>query len=170
MAKGRGLAVLGVLLGLIGTGLGGYTFLTQVVFTDVDSSTESYVQGSWYDQKLSFVDALPSQEIGNITDLNVLINVKSNESVVFYYNSVADLYGWAYMNFWIAIDGSRISDSHIGVYITAEEYDTTQIPVAIVYSSSSITQGIHNITVAFNAIDTSQAVLRSRLFVQTYLA
>lgn len=71
---------------------------------------------------------------------------------------------------WIGIDGTSISDSHIGVYITAGALDTTQIPVSIVYSSDTITPGIHNITVIFNSGDSSQAVLRSRLLVQTYLA
>jgi len=113
MGDNKGLLGLALILGLAGVGLSGYTVIVSIA----GPPSDQYIQNSWYKQNLGLVYALPSQEIGTIPNLNTSISVKSGEGVVFYYNGVADLYGWAYMNFWIAIDGITISDSHISLYI-----------------------------------------------------
>jgi hypothetical protein len=169
MGSGKSLAGLALIFGLVGVGLGGYTFYSQIIVPIMNPPPDPYVPSTWYDQNLAFVDALPSAERANITDLNVIINVKTGEGVNFYYNGVADLFGdLAYMGFAIGIDGTRIVDSSISVYLTGEGFENYQIPVSIIYSSNTITQGIHNITILFSGSNESQSVLRNRLLVQTY--
>ena len=69
----------------------------------------------------------------------------------------------------LTIDGTTISDSHIGLYVTADPFEGNQFPVSITYASGSISQGFHNVSVMFNANNTNQAVFRSRFFIQTFI-
>ena len=94
MENNKSIIIMAIIFGLTGIGLSGYYIYSQIML--INDLPSEYNPSSWYVQHLGIVVALPSQEKRDIPDLNITISLNDGEGVVFYYNGLADLTGWAY--------------------------------------------------------------------------
>ena len=164
MAKGKGLVVLALLIGISGLGLGIYS----LVFPQVQTGG---IQKTWfiYDSWPHFT--LPTSTVIPIDDLTINFTVNSGESVYFLFKTHGYLVSGSPSQLTInfVLDGISVnSPEYPDAIFSSYSVGTTSGSIILQMATDKISPGYHNITISIwgnliNSID------ESTLLVQTYI-
>ncbi|MFX0007280.1 MAG: hypothetical protein ACFFA7_10480 [Promethearchaeota archaeon] len=165
MSSGKGLALLALLVGISGLGLGVYT----VVFPKVE--TIFGIQNTWFNYDstgLGYATSPPGADIV-IDALTINFTVNSGESVYFLFNTFAIITvgspGIIQINFFL--DGVKKEPPTYPEMIFGS--DGTQYGSVTLQVAKVISAGFHNLTVVIAGTDASNGIKDCTLLVQTFI-
>jgi hypothetical protein len=175
MSNGKGLAVAGLIFGLIGAGLGGYVFFNSVIMpilgmgastTETPESPASDTNTYYTEQEFFSPDTS-----GIYVNLgNMSINFTTNQTVKLYalftcYARIQTASGdTVYINMYL--NDSPFSTSYY--YIDAVGYQPTErYSVNIQAYNQSLPAGTYNVSIKVDVDDTNTYFFLNSLFVQT---
>ena len=174
------IAILGVIIGAVGIGFGGYLFFLMQTSTfpdisnleddveDVEDNLEGVedtiqnpvIKGVWYDNRTEvyFISTVPTE----ISKLSVIITVGPSEKVYISFTCLVWVDSGDEVQFWAASDGTKIST------ITAiSRYNLSPISLQGI---TTLSIGTHNITIQCKYSGSGiNAAQYSWLYVHTYM-
>ena len=172
MGKSSGLAILALLVGIGGLGLGAYSyFIFSGQIEDLtDQFAERAVIDMWYAEYLE--DWTPSVVDSNESVITVNFQVNAGEKVYFLFITRAIIYSnivETYMRFTFNIDGVILNKPY--TIAGGRNIDETwvYIPVALQYSIASLTAGNHSVSAMVLKEYASNFIRQSTFLVQTYI-
>jgi hypothetical protein len=162
--SGKGLAIFGIIIGILGAALGGYSAFTLLTATDATS-----IKGTWFGTQNAH---LCSGGWEYLDPLTVDFTVNPGENVYVIYNSYVKVEGF-YCYFELHIDGSQVGYQ---IQTTTDDGTTFErFPVALQFYipanlvEATIGYGSHNATVYVNADDATSIITSNSLFIQTFI-
>lgn len=169
-SSGLALAIISLLIGAGGLGIGLYSYLT---FGEriVDLETRS-IKGIWYAEYLEDWAPMLTDTNETIPNLTISFQVKEGESVYFLFISRAIIYaysGQTYLSFNFSIDGTILYKPFTvaGGFNVDETW--SYIPVALQYSMDTLAAGNHTVSVIVLNSYGSNFIRQSTILVQTYI-
>jgi hypothetical protein len=172
MSNGKGLAIVGLILGLIGAGLGGYAFFDGVIMPmlgtgaptlDIpasDTNTYYVEQESFSPDTTGIYVPLGDMSIAFTTNQTVKLYVL----FTCYARIETSLGDTVYVNMYL--NDSAFSSTHF--YIDAIGYQSTErYSVNIQAYNQSLPVGTYNVSIKVQVDDTSTYFFLNSLFVQT---
>ena len=177
MGNSKGLAILALLLGASGLGLGGFIFLNfgNLMTLATTTTTESpIVQDIWYAEYLT--PQTPSQQptYNTLTNMHLLITVNAGESVYISFNAkytIDNSGSYEYIESFIYQDGVMIPAPYAYVgEINSAGQDSLRM-VSLQYSISGLAAGSYNFSIRAATGDNTgdNRIDDTILFIQTYL-
>ncbi len=164
MAKGKGLAVLALLIGISGLGLGIYSLLFPQVQT-------SGIQKTWfiYDSWPHFTQPIYTDI--PIDDLTINFTVKSGESVYFFLKTHASVISGSLSSVVInfILDGIEVSSPEYPDAIFSSNNAASSGSIILQMATDTISPGSHNISISIRGNFINNAIDESTLLVQTYI-
>jgi hypothetical protein len=160
---GKKLGISALIFGLIGAGLGGYSFVNT--FFQPTEVVSPSIQDTW------FVYDMPGTTLGDgvydyLEPTSLIISVNPNESVYMLFTCYIRFDTTATdAHIEIYLDGSSVNTFY---YITRTSTGIERVPVSIQYGDSTISSGTHNVSVWGYSNIADQWVYRCALLVQTY--
>ena len=166
--SGSGLAILALIVGIGSIGFGGYNFYVQT------TQTVEEIGDTWYKSEPIFFTCTPAYSYMTFSDLTIQFNIRSGESAYFSYN------GWIFMRLtspttgvtsldvYFSLDGRRLDSPHIRAQDYYDGSTFLRLPASLQYFNSSLSPGVHNITIVLYGNYNLNGVIESTLFVQTY--
>ncbi len=167
-SSGKSLAVAGLIIGILGILLGGYSSFTIV------SNTASNIRGSWYDSVESDFSLNNNGVYSTISGLSITITINSGEKVYLLFNSRVILADDAnQVCFDVYIDNMKNKNSS---FIFERSYSVGMaetLSFTLQYVNNTLNPGTHVITIkgttAGGSSPISKVLKNSNLFVQTYI-
>lgn len=169
-SSGVALAIISLLIGAGGLGIGVYCYLT---FGDrITDLEDRSIKGIWYAELLEDWSPTLTDTNETIPDLTISFQVKEGESVYFLFISRAIIYAYSvesYLRFTFSIDGTVL----IAPYTLAggRNIDETWLyfPVALQYSTDTLAAGNHTVSVIALKSYGLNFIRQSTFLVQTYM-
>ncbi len=173
-SSGVGIAILGLLIGIGGLGLGAYSYFTfSGQIADLNKQMDDIsVKETWYAENLT--DWSPSAVNTNESIPNLTINFQVNEGESVYLSFVtrAIIYGYSgqsYIRFTFRIDGVILDAPYTIAGGLSIDETFLYIPVALQYSADTLAAGNHTVSVVALKGYTLNFIRQSSLLVQTYV-
>jgi len=173
--RGSGLAILALIVGIGAIGLGGYNFYVQTTQTvEEPTQTVEEIGNTWYKSEPDFFNCMPAYTYKTFSDLTIQFNISSGESAYFSYNGwifmrlTSPDTGLTYLRVYFSLDGRRLESPHIRAQDYYDGINYLMLPASLQYFNSSLSPGVHNITIVLYGNYNINAVSDSTLFVQTY--
>lgn len=167
MSNGKGLAVAGLIFGLIGAGLGGYVFFNSVIMPMLGMGAPTSDTTTYYVEQDHFAPGTTGIYIP-LGDMS--INFTTTQTVKLYvlftcYARIETGTGdTIYINMYL--NDSPFSASHY--YIDAIGFQTTErYPVNIQAYNQSLPAGTYNVSIKVRVDDTFTNFFLNSLFIQT---
>ncbi len=161
MSKSSVLAVLALVVGASGLGLGAYQMLLV-------TPAQSGIKHTWYsfDNTSHYAGQAPLDIA--IDSLLITFSVKSGESVYLHFNTMLHVPGsmWFLFNFVldsVILGGSLYPDWSI-------EQSNSTLVVSLQLSLDTVSAGAHNVTIGIYSRDAANYISSSSLLVQTYIS
>jgi len=172
MGKSSGLAVLALLMGIGGLGLGVYSYFifgSQIADLD-DQLAERAIVDMWYAEYLE--DYAPTAIDINESVITINFHVNAGEKVYFLFITRAIAYSYSTFSnirFTFSIDGIILNKPYtvVGGFDIDEWW--LDIPVALQYSTASLTAGTHMVSVMVLSSYSPNFIRHSTFLVQTYI-
>ena len=164
MAKGKGLAVLALLIGISGLGLGLYSLLFPQVQTGGIQKTW-FIYDSWPHFTQPIYTDIP------IDDLTINFTVNSGESVYFLFKTHAYviLGSPSFVTINFVLDGIIVSSPEYPDAIFSSNNAGGSGSLILQIATDTISPGRHNITISIWGNIMTNAIDESTLLVQTYI-
>jgi len=163
------IAILALIVGIGAIGMGGYNFYVQTI------KTEDAIGNSWFKLNSTYVPTDPTSTYITFSGLTIQFNIISGQSAYFLYNGYVSLRltgaGYTWIEVYFSLDGHRINSPNIekSIYYDAEVVGASiRDDLSLQYSNSTLTPGIHEITIVIRGNSDLNAIRESTLFVQTY--
>ncbi len=165
---GSVLAILALIVGIVAIGIGGYNIYVQT------TQTIDEIGNTWYKSEPNLFTCSPAYAYKTFSDLTIQFNISSGESAYFSYN------GWIFMRLtspttgitalavYFSLDGRRLESPHIEAQDYYDGVTYLKFPASLQYFNSSLSPGVHNITIVIYGNYNINGVRDSTLFVQTY--
>lgn len=164
MVKGKGLAILALIIGISGLGLG-------VISLTFPREQNSGIQKTWfeYDSAIHFTNPIFTDILINAITIN--FTVKSGESVYGLFNTYATLVdiGEAAILFNFVLDGFVIGSPVSPEVTFSSDHLTISGSVTLQMATDTILPGLHSITVSIQGNFLNNKIEESTLLIQTYL-
>lgn len=166
--RGSGLAILALIVGIGAIGLGGYNFYVQT------TQTVEEIGNTWYKSEPDFFTCMPAYDYKTFSDLTIQFNIKSGESAYFSYNCwifmrlTSPDTGITFLKVYFSLDGRRLESPHIEAQDYYDGSTYLRLPASLQYFNSSLSPGVHNITIVLYGNYNINGVRDSTLFLQTY--
>jgi len=158
MTDGKGLAVAGLIFGIIGAGFGGYIFITNLM------EDEPSVSNTWFAYKVGS-STLGDNVYAYIDEISHIVTVNPGEHIYMLFTCYLVFSSTAATAFF----GIQIDQSSVTYYIiTRTTSGTERIPISMQYGEYSVSPGSYNISVWCYATIANQECYRASLLVQTY--
>ena len=163
-SSGKTLGIIGLIIGICGLALGGFSTFTLLTTTDATS-----IKGTWFD-----TDDTASLVVGftQIDDLGVSFNVNAGENIYVSYNSYVKIEGY-YAYFQIYIDSVARGYQ---MQVTQDDntlFERYSITLTFLFEASWVAStlgyGAHNCTIWASADDLTTIVSSNTLLVQTFV-
>jgi len=169
MAKGKGLAVLALLFGISGLGLGLYSFI--LIQTPTTEITKSGIHRTWYNYDQTTYYTNPASFAITMVDLLINFAVETNEYAYVNYigEACAQTGSLSYVHVWFELDGVILGGPEDPDFLYITTGDRISGPVSLQHSLDNITLGIHNVTISFLGSDPTNYLQKQSLLVQTYI-
>ena len=171
MAKGSALAILALIIGIGGIGVGGYALYT-VLFAQPTGLPENMVHRTYYDERIDDYATPTANTWYNIPDINIWVQVDSGESVYFSFTCAAFIDPSsvvAQMSFRLKIDGFSIIDTWTIVGPSSTGINDIFLSVAFQWRNASLSVGVHTVVVETRRDCAATSYIENCvLFVQTY--
>lgn len=169
MAKGRGLAVLALFIGISGLGLGLYSvFYPQVQNGGI---SESGIQKTWfkYDSWPHFTYPIYTDK--HIDALTINFTINEGESVYYFLSTHAYVISGSISSIVInfVLDGVLLSSPEYPDAIFSSNNAASSGAVTLQMATNNISAGLHNITISIRGNFQNNAIDESTLLVQTYI-
>jgi len=167
MAKGRGLVVLALLIGISGLGLGIYSvFYPQVQNGGI---SESGIQKTWfkYDSWPHFT--FPTSTDIHIDALTINFTINEGESVYYFLSTHAYVISGSSIKINFVLDGVVLSSPESPDAIFSSNNAASSGAVTLQMATDNISAGLHNITISIRGSYINNAIDESTLLVQTYI-
>jgi len=172
MGKSSGLAVLALLVGIGGLGLGAYSYFVfngQIAVLEGQLAERAIVDMRYAEY---LEDYTPSSIDANESIITINFHVNAGEQVYFLFITRAIIYGISlesYMRFTFSIDGVILNKP----YIIAGGRDIDEwwlyFPVALQYSTPGLAAGSHSVSAMVLSSYSSNFIRQSTFLVQTYI-
>ena len=165
---GSVLAILALIVGIGAIGIGGYNFYVQT------TQTVEEIGNTWYKSEPDFFTYIPAYSYRTFSDLTIQFNIKSGESAYFSYNCwifmrlTSPDTGITFLKVYFSLDGRRLESPHIEAQDYYDGSTYLRLPASLQYFNSSLSPGVHNITIVLYGNYNINGVRDSTLFVQTY--
>lgn len=180
-SSGVAIAIIGLIIGGAGLGLGAYSYINFQAQIDAldgkiddveDIVDEISVRGMWYDELIA--DWQPSAINTNetITGLSVTFTINEGEKAYFLFVSRVHYFGAAgynWMLFRFALDGVIINSPAQAAGSTNLDETAQFIPVSLQYSTDTLSTGTHTVTIVSESRTLTAYARTSTLMVQTYV-
>ena len=169
-SSGVALALISLLIGAGGLGIGAYSYFTfGARIADLEDRS---IKGIWYEEFLEDWSPTVIDTNETIPNLSITFQVKEGESVYFLFISRAIIYtnpGHTYLRFTFSIDGTILDAPFTiaGGYNVDESF--LYIPVALQYSTDTLTAGNHTVSVIVLKNYGLNFIRQSTFLVQTYI-
>jgi len=169
-SSGVALAIISLLIGAGGLGIGVYCYLTfGERITDLE---ERSIKGIWYEELLEDWSPTLTDTNETISDLTISFQVKEGESVYFLFISRAIIYKYSshsYLRFTFSIDGTILHAPY--TLAGGHNIDETflYIPVSLQYSTDTLAAGNHTVSVIALRSYSFNFIRHSTFLVQTYI-
>ena len=166
--RGSGLAILALIVGIVAIGLGGYNFYVQT------TQTVEEIGNTWYKSEPDFFTCTIANTYTTFSDLTIQFNINAGESAYFSYNGWIFMRlnspdtGLVYLRVYFSLDGQRLESPHIRAQDYYDGIHYLNRPASLQYFNSSLSPGVHNITIVLYGNYEFNGVRESTLFVQTY--
>jgi len=169
MAKGKGLAVLALIFGISGLGLGLYSYI--LIQTPTTEITRSGIHRTWYNYDKTTYFSNPTSTNITIADLLINFSVEPNEYLYLNYvgEACAQTGFLSYVQVWFELDGVILDGPEDPDFYYITTGNRISGPVSLQHSLDNITLGIHNITISFLGSDPTNYLQKQSLLVQTYI-
>ena len=164
MAKGKGLVVLALLIGISGLGLGIYSLLFPQVQTGGIQKTW-FIYDSWPHFTQPIYTDIP------IDDLTINFTVNSGESVYFLFKTHAYviLGSPSFVTINFVLDGIIVSSPEYPDAIFSSNNAGGSGSLILQMATDTISPGLHNITISIHGNPINNAIDESTFLVQTYI-
>ena len=165
---GSVLAMLALIVGIGAIGIGGYNIYVQT------TQTVEEIGNTWYKSEPGFFTSTPTYSFMTFSDLTIQFNIRSGDSVYISYNGwifmrlTSPTTGVTYLDIYFSLDGRRLEFPHIEAQDYYDGSTYLKLPASLQYFNSSLSPGVHNITIILYGNYNLNGVLDSTLFVQTY--
>ncbi|GAH34162.1 unnamed protein product [marine sediment metagenome] len=173
-SSGVALAIISLLIGAGGLGIGVYCYLTfGERITELEGELEDRsIKGTWYAELLEDWKPTLTNTNETIPDLTISFQVKEGESVYFLFISRAIIYKYSvesYLRFTFSIDGIILHAPY--TIAGGRNIDETWLyfPVALQYSTDTLAAGNHTVSVIVLQSYGSNFIRHSTFLVQTYI-
>lgn len=173
--RGSGLAILALIVGIGAIGLGGYNFYVQTTQTVEEiTQTVEEIGNTWYKSEPDLFTCSIANTYTTFSDLTIQFNISSGESAYFSYNGWIFMRlnspdtGLIYLRVYFSLDGQRLESPHIRAQDYYDGSTYIMLPASLQYFNSSLSPGVHNITIVLYGNFHINGVRESTLFVQTY--
>ena len=173
--RGSGLAILALLVGIVAIGIGGYNFYVQTTQTvEEPTQTVEEIGNTWYKSEPDYFRCSIANTYKTFSDLTVQFNISSGESAYFSYNGWifmrlnSPTQGLIYLRVYFSLDGQRLESPHIRAQDYYDGSTYIHLPASLQHFNSSLSPGVHNITIVLYGNFEFNGVRESTLFVQTY--
>jgi len=173
-SSGVALAIISLLIGAGGLGIGVYCYLTfgeRIAELEGELEDRS-IKGTWYAELLEDWSPTLTDTNETIPDLTISFQVKEGESVYFLFISRAIVYKYSshsYLRFTFSIDGIILN----APYTLAGGHNVDEtfiyIPVALQYSTATLVAGNHTVSVIGLRSYNFNFIRHSTFLVQTYI-
>ena len=172
MGKSSGLAVLALLIGIGGLGLGAYSFfIFSGQIADVeDQFAERAIVDMRYAEYLE--DYTPSAIDVNESIITINFHVNAGEQVYFLFITRAIIYSYSlesFMRFTFSIDGVILDKPYVIAGGRNIDEWWLYFPVALQYSTPGLSEGSHSVSAMILSSYSSNFVRQSTFLVQTYV-
>ncbi len=169
-SSGVALALISLLIGAGGLGIGAYSYFT--FGTRIADLEERSIKGIWYEEFLEDWKPTVINTNETLPNLTISFQVKEGESVYFFFISRAIIWaysGHTYLRFSFSIDGTILDApfSIAGGYGVDETF--LYIPVALQYSTDTLAAGNHTVSIIVLNSYNPNFIRQSTLLVQTYI-
>jgi len=169
-SSGLALALISLLIGAGGLGIGVYSFLTfGARIADLEDRP---IKGIWYAELLEDWQPTLTDTNETITDLTISFQVKEGESVYFLFISRAVIFQYSdisLLRFTFSIDGTILH----APFTIAGGYNVDEtvlyLPVALQYSTDTLAAGNHTVSVIVLNTYSFNQIRQSTFLVQTYI-
>lgn len=169
MIKGKGLAVLALIFGISGLGLGLYSFI--LIHTPTTEITRSGIHRTWYNYNQTTYYTDPASVAITIVDLLINFSVETNEYVYVNYvgEATAQTGSFSFVHGWFELDGNVLGGQEYPDFYFLTTGNRTVGTVSLQHSLDNVTPGIHNITIRVLGSDPTNYLQKQSLLVQTYI-
>ena len=169
MTKGKGLAVLALIIGISGLGLGLYSYI--LIQTPTTEITRSGVHRTWYTYDQTTYYTNPASFAITMVDLLINFTVETNEYAYVNYvgEACAQNGSLSYLHVWFEVDGVILGGSDDPDFYFLTTGDRIVGSVSLQHSLDNLTLGIHNITIRALGSDPTNYLQKQSLLVQTYI-
>ena len=177
MGNSKGLAILALLLGAGGLGLGGFIFFNfgnLITLTTTTTTEGSEVQNIWYAEYLTPQTPTGLPTFATLTNMHLVITVNSNESVYISFNAKCTLYhsgAYEFIQVFIYQNGTEISAPYAYVgEVTSGSTDSLYM-VSLQHYITGLSAGAYNFSMraATGASSVNNKIDDTTLIIQTYL-
>ncbi len=160
MSKSSVLAVLALIVGASGVGLGAYQILLV-------TPSQSGIKNTWYsfDKDSHYAGQAPLDIA--IDSLLIIFSVSSGESVYLHFNTMLHVPGSVSFIFNFVVDSVILLGSLYPDWIIEQTNST--LAVSLQLSLDSVSAGVHNVTIGIYSRDAVNYISSSSLLVQTYI-
>lgn len=181
MSKSSGLAIVALIIGMVGLGLGVFSVVNfQVVegpqgqdgVDGIDGvDAVSGVRNIWYDFHYSSVYTNPTSSAIWVDQLLINFTVNSGESAFFLFSTFATVQAGApsLIQFNFALDGVLLSGPTYPWWTLLTMGTRIDAPVSFHLVLDTISVGAHNVSIVIYGTDTGNEIFSSTLLVQTYV-
>ena len=171
MGKGSGKAIAVIAL-CISLGLGGYIVYDKLIVSTGDTTPITPTSNHYFKAYYGYHYVLISNFWLTVQELYIEFNTTQGESVYFSYLGqahLADVADDTYLEFRFEIDGIRMNTPTCRI----ERYNTMnpgglRVDASLQHYNSTMTPGIHNVTVVFRGGDPTDYISPQSLFVQMF--
>jgi len=166
---GKGSSVIAVIALIISLGAGGFVIYDNFIA----SPPVSPVENQWYDFTMSVFFMPASEAWGTISSISIDFNVSSGQKVYFLYIAEIDFHvnsnPTSYVEIHFEVDGIMWSQPLI--YVNRENIASAhdlRMSVSLQHYNTTMTSGIHTVTLVYRGDSTFDSVRPCSLFVQTF--
>ncbi len=169
MSNGKGLAIVALLFGISGLGLGSYSvFFIPGQFGNTDAFG---IQQTWFAHDLESHETNPSLTNITINSLTIDFFVYIGESVYILFNAQASLDEVSTANIYVnlVLDGVILGNPDYPQAIVNSNNAAQISPITLQVATNRILPGYHNITIKIFGTEINHYIWDSTLLVQTYI-
>ncbi|TFF87743.1 MAG: hypothetical protein EU549_04180 [Promethearchaeota archaeon] len=169
MSNGKGIAITGLIFGIIGLGLGGYVFFNNTLAplfglkTPPTAEPQQEIE-NYYSFNGSYLP--PSTSVlNNIKSISIEFSVLKNASLYVLYNSYILTTNPDTIETFLYVNG--IKKGVLGIKLTVDSTSTIRSPLALQYYNKTINPGTYNISIWVETNDPITTLYENSLYVQT---
>ncbi|MFX1314065.1 MAG: hypothetical protein ACFFHD_15875 [Promethearchaeota archaeon] len=163
-----GLSIVAMIIGASGLGLSAFMYI-QTQFGTSDENPEGVVLEIFYKYDDTGTFGTPGDYV-ILHNLNITFNIGSGEAVYFLYTGTGGAYSIETIGINFVLDGKILMEPSTGFQNPSGGVFLTSVAsLALQYSNTTLSEGLHEITIAFYESDGPCSISNSILYGEIYI-